>query len=143
MNKGFTLIELIIVLAITGILAAVAYPSYQHYLTRSRRVEGQTALIDLATRMEEYYAANDTYQTATIASTTSNDVLSRTNTQENHYTLAIIQANETTYTISATPIGSQAANDKRCQTLIYNHIGEKKIAPGPAGTPTGTVEQCW
>ncbi len=143
MNKGFTLIELIIVLAITGILAALAYPSYQDYLTRARRSEGQTALLDLANRMEEYYAENNTYQTAAIATQTSNDVLSRKTTLENHYNLAIIQSSENTYTLLATPVGKQAANDKRCQALTYNHLGEKNIAAGPAGAPTGTAEQCW
>ena len=143
MNKGFTLIELIIVLAITGILATFAYPSYQDYLTRARRSEGQTALLDLANRMEEYYAENNTYHTATIAANGHNDVLSRKTTLENHYSLAVIHSSANTYTLLATPIGSQAANDKRCQTLTYNHLGEKNIAPGPAGAPTGSAEQCW
>jgi type IV pilus assembly protein PilE len=143
MNNGFTLIELIIVLAITCILATLAYPSYQDYLTRARRSEGQTALLDLASRMEEYYAKNDTYHTATIAAKSTNDVLSRQTTQENHYNLAIIQSSTNTYTLLATPIGSQGANDKRCQTLTYNYLGEKNIAPGPTGSPTGTVDQCW
>lgn len=141
--KGFTLIEIVIVLAITGILAMLAYPSYQDYITRARRIEGQSALLDLANRMEAYFSENETYEGATIAQQNPSDLLSRPTTSDNHYSLAIKDATANTYTLVATPIGSQATNDKRCQTLTYNHLGEKKIESGPNGSPIGGVDQCW
>ena len=75
-NKGFTLIELVIAMAIIGILASIAYPSYLDYITRARRQDGQTALLELANQMEQYYANNNTYQTATIATGNPSDIQS-------------------------------------------------------------------
>ena len=141
--KGFTLLEIVIVLAITGLLAILAYPSYQDHLTRTRRIEGQSALLDLANRMEAYFSENDTYEGATIAQQKPTDLLSRPSTSNNHYSLAIKEASANTYTLVATPIGSQATNDKYCQTLTYNHLGKKNIASGPIGAPIGRIEQCW
>lgn len=136
MNKGFTLVEIIIVLGIIGILTSLAYPSYQDYLTRTRRTEGQSALLDLANRMEAYYAENETYATHS----NSQD---RMTTQNHYYQLAIVDATQTTYTLIATPLGTQALNDKQCQSLTFNHIGKRDITNGPAGAPTGVAEQCW
>jgi type IV pilus assembly protein PilE len=60
-SKGFTLIELMIVVAIVGILAAIAYPSYQEYVRKTRRAEGRTALIELLQQQERYMTQNNTY----------------------------------------------------------------------------------
>lgn len=143
MSKGFTLLELLITLAITGILILFAYPSYQEHITRTRRVEGQTALLHLANQMEMYYGQNETYATATIGTHTSTDVLANPLTHDKHYTLTIANANETTYTLHAIPNNMQAMHDKRCQTLTYNHLGQKNITEGPLTQPSGKAEQCW
>jgi type IV pilus assembly protein PilE len=58
---GFTLVELLITLAIVGFLAAIAYPNYRQYLLRAHRTEGQTALQQTATRMERYFSNNSAY----------------------------------------------------------------------------------
>ena len=58
---GFTLVELMIVLAIIGILASIAYPGYASYIARSRRIEGQMALLDILQQQERYYALHNTY----------------------------------------------------------------------------------
>ncbi len=60
-NKGFTLIEVMIVVAIIGILAAIAYPSYDEYVKRGNRAEGMAQLNDIAARQERYYAQNNEY----------------------------------------------------------------------------------
>ncbi|AXA67775.1 type IV pilin protein [Pseudomonas oryzihabitans] len=62
--RGFTLIELMVVVAVVGILAAIAYPSYQTYVLRSNRSEGQALLNEAAARMERFYAQNNAYPTA-------------------------------------------------------------------------------
>lgn len=64
-NKGFTLIEVMIVVAIIGILAAIAYPSYDEYVKRGNRTEGQAFLMDVAARQERYFSQNNAYITDT------------------------------------------------------------------------------
>ena len=58
---GFSLVEIMIVLAIVGILASIAYPSYASYITRSRRIEGQLALMDILQQQERFYSLHNTY----------------------------------------------------------------------------------
>ncbi|MEY2862462.1 MAG: hypothetical protein RLY58_169 [Pseudomonadota bacterium] len=68
-NKGFTLIELMIVIAIMGVLAAIAYPTYQDYIKRGNRVDMQSTLIQIATRLEAYKSVNGSYQGAALTNT--------------------------------------------------------------------------
>ena len=124
-NNGFTLVEIMIVLAIVGILAFFAYPNYQNYLTRSYRNEAKYALLDLANQMENYYSKHQTYESAAVNLTALT----------NRYTLSVIQASKTTYILQATPINT----DAYCQSFTLNQDGEKDIT----GAPKGTVEQCW
>ena len=66
-GNGFTLIELMIVVAIIGVLAAIAYPSYSEYKIRTQRVDAQSEMLFIAQRMEAYKVANGTFKEATIA----------------------------------------------------------------------------
>ena len=143
MNKGYTLIELLVVLLIVGILTAIAYPGYKEYITRAHRSDGQAALLDLAGRMERYYSEHNTYQTATIGAGGNTDLLTSAVTPERWYTLSITNATNSSFTLRATPTGTQATNDTRCQTLTLNNLGAKGVTAGPAGVPTGTPAECW
>lgn len=142
-KKGFSLIELLIVMVIVGILASIAYPSYRDYITRARRSDGKTALLMLANRMEHYYSEHHTYQTATINTGNNTDVLSSPLSPEGWYRLSITNATATAFSLQATPIGVQATHDTLCQTLTLNSIGAQGITAGSGGTPTGTAAQCW
>ena len=122
-NKGFTLAELMIVVAIIGILGAVAYPSYVHHMKKANRADGIDSLLALAGRMEEYYMNNDTYVDATVANVNSSD---------GKYTLAITTATAFAYTITATPVGG----DNYCGNLTLNSLGAK-------GASAGTAADCW
>ncbi len=122
-NKGFTLVELMIVIAILGVLGSLAYPSYVSHVKKANRADGIDSLLALAGRMEEYYMNNDTYVDATVANATSSDGL---------YTLSITTATAFAYTITATPVGG----DSYCGNLTLNSLGVK-------GTSAGTVAECW
>jgi type IV pilus assembly protein PilE len=135
---GFSLIELMIAVAVVGILAAIAVPSYQAYMTKTNRTEAQTSLVTLASSMESYYTENHTYATATI-----NGLNGTNQTPNAYYTLSITNLTGSTYTLNATPNGGQATRDTLCQTLTLTQAGTKGIANGPSGAPTGTAADCW
>lgn len=143
MNKGFTLIELMIAVVVIAILTTIAYPSYLEYITRARRSDGQSALLDLASRMERFYSERNTYQTATIGTGAATDIRATNVSPDGWYTLSITAQNGSSYTLQATPRNGQATDDTRCQSLTLNNLGAKGIANGPGGAPTGPVARCW
>lgn len=142
-KNGFTLVELLIVMAIIAVLVSLGYPSYQEYLIQSRRTDGQASLLDLANRMEDYYAEHNTYASATLATgNVDTDVLPSSTSPALWYNLSIVTQDDRTYLLQATPQKAQT-NDKTCQSLTLNSLGEKNITTGPEGAPTGTVTKCW
>lgn len=143
MASGFTLLEMLIVVFIVGILASFAWPSYQGHITKARRNDGKTALMDLAGKMERYYAEMHTYQDATIATATSTDVLASPFSPEGWYQLTITASGDSFYSLQAIPVKAQATADTQCQALTLTDKGQKGITAGPAGVPRGKVENCW
>jgi type IV pilus assembly protein PilE len=136
---GFSLIEIVVAVAIVAIIAAIAIPSYKDKVYKGRRADAKTALADLANRMESYYARNNTYATATIATGASaTDVLSSATSAGGSYTLSIVPAGTTatTYRIQAVPAGLQAG-DALCGTLSITSGNVKAV------TGTGTLSECW
>lgn len=143
MNQGLSLIELMIVLTITAILFSFAYPSYQLYIVRTHRLDGQSALYDLAHHMEKYFSQHGTYLQSTIGSGSATDVLNSSISPQSWYDLAITATSEHHYTLQATPRGAQAQQDKLCQSLVLNDQGIQTIQNGPYEMPTGTAMDCW
>jgi type IV pilus assembly protein PilE len=142
-TSGFTLIELLIVITLMCILVSLGYPSYQHYIEQARRTDGQSALLDLANRLEDYYAEHNTYATATVGTGNSEtDVYPFTTSPTEWYMLSIITQDNDFFLIQATPQKAQIS-DTSCQSLTLNSLGEKGIERGPEGLPTGAVEECW
>lgn len=132
-KNGFTLIELLITLVIVGILLSIAYPSYSHYLTKARRVDAQVALLDLASRMEQYYSENNhSYKDATLTKLKINKT-----TVNGFYSLSISKATATTFLLMAQPLGIQAIHDTQCGALTIDQLGERK------GADTSSGATCW
>jgi len=127
-NKGFTLVELMIVIAIVGILAAVGYPAYTSSVKKAQCADAIDSLLSLAGRMEEFYMNDDTYANATVANTTSSEGL---------YTLAIDSADAFKYTISAAPV------DTSQMTLTLDSLGQKGESAPAAAAGSSTAASCW
>ena len=141
-QQGFTLMELMIVVAIIGFLAAFAYPSYQEQMRKTRRADCSGALAAFGSAMERYYTVNNTYvgagagtpPTAPTVFPTTCPIDGGTAT----YNLTIQAANASTFEVRAAPIGVQA-NDK-CGTLTLTNTGRKNVTSAATGI---TWEKCW
>lgn len=129
-NRAFSLVELLVVLIIVGILSAIAYPAYIAHVIKTHRAQAKIALLNLASRLEEYHGQHRSYKNAKLTT------LNIKNHTENNYYQLTLQTNEDNYTISAIPIGIQA-QDKICGTFIYDQSGKKSFMGD------GTVQECW
>ena len=119
-SRGFTLIELMIVVAVIGILAAVAYPSYQDSVRKSRRADGKTALLQAVQVAERFFTRNNTYANA-VADGPSD---------EGHYNLTFV-GDANSFDITAAPAGAQASDP--CGNLTIDELNVKG----------GAVADCW
>ena len=126
MIRGFTLIELMIVVGILAITIAIGYPAYRDQVMKSRRAEGMGELLEPADRMERFYSGNGTYNGATLGPDA--DDVYETTTEKGNYTLGITSATTVLFTITATPNGPQG-NDK-CGTFTLTSNGQKSASGG-------------
>jgi len=142
--RGFTLIELMITVVVIGILAAIAYPSYQGYLTRSRRSDAQQFMQAMDSRQKQILIEQRAYATAPNALNISMSGWSCTATQcaNTYYTITFNPAVDNTatppsYSICASPnAGTNQVNDG---SLILTHNGAKQRLTGTTGCSGGTA----
>lgn len=143
---GFTLIEVLIVLAILAILTAIAYPNYAGYITRTRRIEGQIALIEAIQQQERFYTSNNTYIAFSSGSTDPQEKRfkwwSGSAARHSAYELSahacpghdLSQCVEVR-AVPGTDKVDPGFKDAQCETLTLDSANQR--------TSGGTLERCW
>lgn len=142
-TRGFSLIELMVVVAIISILASIAYPSYTQYVMRSNRQAARAMLLQVADRQEQYFLDNRSYAATLTDLGYANAViaidkdgqLSTTTTPKITYRVWVTNRTATTYTLSAAPEGIQSERDADCGAL--------SLASSGLRTQSGSATNCW
>lgn len=129
-ERGFTLVEILIAVAIVSILVTISVPVYKDYMLKVRRSDGRAALVLFAMAMERQYVRFGHYnETATVAD------IYQDSSDRGYYTLDIPTLAAASFVLSATPTGQQA-DDTYCGTLKLDYLGNK-TATGSGG------DDCW
>jgi type IV pilus assembly protein PilE len=147
-TTGFTLVELMVTIAIGTMLLAIAVPSYQSQIRKSRRVEARNAVLDLASREERFYSTANAY-TNDPPSLGYGAFGAATPVGSGYYYLTVtVQAADPAipqlagYTITAFATGTQV-KDTACQQFIVNQIGQQSSKDSGGTTTTGSASACW
>jgi type IV pilus assembly protein PilE len=126
-EKGFTLIELMVVIAILGILASIALPSYSQYIQRSKRSEGTSALAEYNSKMANYYLDNNNYGNGVACAVASPAGLK-------YFTFSCVSANAQSYTATTTGVNDIANT---------SYVIDQTDAKSTPTFPSRTNASCW
>ncbi len=142
--RGFSLIELMMVIVIVSILTAIAYPSYMKSVTKSRRSVALAALQDIANLQEQYFLNNKAYTADfTDIGLVANYYINNEGTlvaaasSDRVYQITLANVSTTAFDVVATPQLAQASNDTLCGTMTLSRDGTRAVSG------TGTVSDCW
>ena len=154
-QQGFTLIELMIVVAIVAILAAIALPSYNQYVIKSNRADAKVALMKYAQMQESYYVQNMSYAQDLTSGSGGLGIGATVTSEEGFYGISLTKAPAgcdgtsagtpcTGFTLTAAPVSSgRQDGDSACKAFTINHLGvrQAKTGSGTLSIPQGKV--CW
>ena len=120
-SKGLTLIELIIVVAIVGILSAVAYPSYTEYVKKTHRAEITGLLLETAQHLERFYSRNGQYSDVVGPPAVTLEV----SAGNAFYAVVADRTNGQAFTLTATPIGTAMMKGDKCGSFVIDNTGKR------------------
>jgi type IV pilus assembly protein PilE len=125
--RGFTLIELMIVVAVIAIIAAIAFPSYQNQVQKTRRADAHAALLQAAQILERCFTRNNSYAVCNIDGPSP----------DGFYQITTVQAEstDTTFRIQAVALPPQDRDVISCRTMTIDHRGQRRPDPDP--------DRCW
>lgn len=136
-QRGFSLMELMIVVVVIGILVAIALPAYQDSLTRGRREDGKAKMSEVAQKLERYYSEKLTFTSDLTKLGYATDV--SVASDRGYYTITIAANDGSTlassFKITGTPTGVQASKDTLCRKLYLTSDNVR--------TAEGTGNNCW
>lgn len=134
-QRGFTLIELVVTVAIIAILATIATPVYTGYIRASHRSAAVTTLLNVASREERYYSTNNVYTVSLTGLGYPGTVVSAPDSGQAYYQVSLASVSTTSYKLQAVPVGGQAQDE--CGTFTLDSLGQKAV------TGTASVASCW
>lgn len=150
-EAGFTIIELMIVVAIIGLLAGIGVPSYKEYVNKSKRAEGKAALTAAAARLERYYSLNNCYPSSSCGSPAATDSpsaltaagiqgFSGESSTKAYYNISVTFAAQT-FTLTASP--KSPYTDAKCGNLTLSNTGRKWTQSNGTTDDVSRVDGCW
>ena len=136
-SRGWTLTEMLVCLALLGILAGMALPAYQEQQRQARRSDGQAALLQLQTDQARWRSMHDSHAPTLTALGWPSEL-----SPLGHYRVRLIESTEDAYTAQAIALGAQAA-DHTCTPLQLRWQGSAHVVLGAGASPDSDVARCW